>query len=190
MRTERDFLIDVLVRLNRSGVPYMLTGSMASNYYGTPRTTHDLDFVIHLAPAQADALVDCFGDGFFIQKESVRTVFQPPYQFNILDEQSALKADFWQLRDDDFEQQMFRRRQFVELFDTPAWIASAEDILLHKLYWNRKTPSERQLLDAAGVYAVQSDTLDLDYVSEWAEKLHVETAWNDLRSGRLKPKST
>jgi hypothetical protein len=146
--------------------------------------------VIHLAPGQADALIDCFRDGFFVQKESVRTVFQPPHQFNILDEKSALKADFWQLRDNEFEQQMFARRQLVELFDMPAWIATAEDILLHKLYWNRKTPSERQLLDAAGVYAVQSDTLDLDYVSEWAEKLQVGTAWHDLRSGRLKPKNT
>ena len=32
-------------RLNRIGVSYYLTGSMASNYWGIPRTTHDLDFV-------------------------------------------------------------------------------------------------------------------------------------------------
>ncbi len=45
MRSEREFLVDVLERLNQSGVPYLLTGSLASNYWGTPRTTHDLDFV-------------------------------------------------------------------------------------------------------------------------------------------------
>src|SRR5262245_34133478 len=43
---ERELLVDCLRRLNRSGVTYYLTGSMASNYWGIPRTTHDLDFVI------------------------------------------------------------------------------------------------------------------------------------------------
>jgi hypothetical protein len=32
--------------LNRAGVTNFLTGSMASNYWGIPRTTHDLDFVV------------------------------------------------------------------------------------------------------------------------------------------------
>ena len=32
MRTERDLLVDCLERLNRLSVPYMLVGSMASNY--------------------------------------------------------------------------------------------------------------------------------------------------------------
>ena len=44
--TERELLVDCLRRLNRTGVVYYLTGSMASNYWGIPRTTHDLDFVV------------------------------------------------------------------------------------------------------------------------------------------------
>ena len=46
MRSEKELLIDCLQRLNRTGLAYMLTGSMASNYWGIPRTTHDLDFVL------------------------------------------------------------------------------------------------------------------------------------------------
>jgi hypothetical protein len=44
--TEQELLLDCVRRLNRTGVRYMLTGSMASNAWGIPRTTHDLDFVI------------------------------------------------------------------------------------------------------------------------------------------------
>ena len=110
MRTEQAFLVDVLERLNQIGVSYMLTGSMASNYWGTPRTTHDLDFVIQLPREQVDLFVDAFQQGLFIQRESVRDSFRPPRQFNVIDEQSTLKADFWQLRDNEFEQEMFRRR--------------------------------------------------------------------------------
>lgn len=118
MRTEQEFLVDVLGRLNRAGVADMLTGSMASNYWGTPRTTQDLDFVILLKPEEVDPAVDVFEHGFFIQRESVRCVFEPPYQFKLIDEQSVLKADFWQLRANEFEQEMFRRRLSVDLFGT------------------------------------------------------------------------
>jgi hypothetical protein len=46
---EQELLADCLRRLNRSGVTYYLTGSMASNFWGIPRTTHDLDFVVQLS---------------------------------------------------------------------------------------------------------------------------------------------
>ena len=190
MRSESEFLVDVLQRLNTAGVNYMLTGSMASNYWGIPRTTHYLDFVLVMKPDQADRLVAVFAPGFLIQPDSVRSVFQPPFDFNVLDEQSVLKAVFWLLRDDAFEQTAFGRRLQVALFGVSAWIATAEDIILHKLYWNRLTPSERQLGDAAGVYAVQSDSLDVQYLHQWAVQLGVHRELDDLIAGRIKPKTT
>ena len=78
----------------------------------------------------------------------------------------------------------------AELFGDSAWIATAEDVILHKLYWNKLTPSDRQLQDAAGVYAVQIDTLDQAYLSRWARNLDVQQALTDLTSGKTKPKTT
>jgi hypothetical protein len=72
MRTERELLVDCLERLNRRSVPYMLVGAMASNYWGLPRTTHDLDFVLFLLPADVESLAAAFGEGFFIQVEKKR----------------------------------------------------------------------------------------------------------------------
>jgi len=190
MRTEGDFLIDVLARLGQTGIDYMLAGSMASNYWGIPRTTHDLDFVVVLEPHQVEQFVAAFRSGLFIQEISVRSVFQPPYQFNVLDEQSALKADFWLLRDNDFEKAAFKRRLAVELFGISAWITTAEDVILHKLYWNKLTPSDRQLQDAAGVYSVQQGALDLFYLNRWASTLDVQHELADLTSGKITPKST
>jgi hypothetical protein len=190
MRSEREFLVDVLARLNRIGIDYMLTGSMASSYWGIPRTTHDLDIVLVMKPDQVDRLVAAFQPGFFIQRDSVRSAFQPPFQFNILDEQSALKAGFWLLRESDFEATAFHRRAQVMLFDTSAWTATAEDVILHKLYWNSLNPSDRQLGDAAGVYAVQGSLLDLDYLGHWAAILKVQTELDSLIEGRIKPKQT
>lgn len=168
----------------------MLTGSMASNYWGIPRTTHDLDFVLVLDSADIERFVSAFEPGFFIQKQSVRKAIHPPHQFNVLDEQSALKADFRILRDDPFEQMAFARRVMVELFAERTLIATAEDVILHKLFWNRLTPSDRQLQDAAGVYAVQAGALDSAYLHQWAATLGVEQELNDLASGSIRPKST
>jgi hypothetical protein len=190
MRTELDLLVDCLGRLNRLKIPYMLVGSMASNYWGIPRSTHDLDFVLQLDPGSVDALIGGFESGFFIQRESVERALRPPYQFNALDEQSALKIDFWTLHDDVFERAAFARRVEATLFGTPAWITTAEDVILHKLYWHRLNPSDRQLADAAGVYSVQRDELDRAYLERWASILGVQRDLDELIAGRIRPKTT
>lgn len=64
MLNELDVLKDVSERLERAGIAYMLTGSVAMNYYAQPRMTRDIDLVVALAPE----------DG-----ERVRQIFEPDY---------------------------------------------------------------------------------------------------------------
>ena len=188
--TEQELLVDCLQRLNQAGLAYMVTGSMASNYWGIPRTTHDLDFVLQLPPSAVPRLMGAFKGDFFIDEQAVQAAYRPPYQFNAIDERSNLKVDFWLPADKPFEREMFRRRIQRTLFNTPAWIATAEDIVLHKLYWDKLTPSERQRGDAVGVFKVQRESLDLEYLRVWAVELGVEPSLKLLIEGKLKPKST
>ena len=190
MRSEQELLIDCLERLNRVGIAYMLVGSMASNFWGIPRSTHDLDFVVAMRQADVEALATAFEEGFFIQVESIRCAFAPPYQFNAIDDLSALKVGFWNLTHEPFEHGAFNRRQQVKLINTPAWITTAEDVILHKLYWNKLSPSSRQLFDAAGVYTIQREALDMPYLRHWATALDVSAELDGLIAGRIKPKST
>lgn len=69
---EQELLADCLRRLNRSGVTYYLTGSMASNYWGIPRTTHDLDFVIQLPASAIAKIISAFTPDFYIEEAAVR----------------------------------------------------------------------------------------------------------------------
>ena len=46
IQTELDVLRDVSRRLTSGGVAFMLTGSMAMNYYAQPRMTRDIDLVV------------------------------------------------------------------------------------------------------------------------------------------------
>ena len=63
-------------------------------------------------------------------------------------------------------------------------------MILHKLYWNRITPSERQLADVVGVVQVQDGELDKSYLRRWASELRVSAELEAALSGRLKPKQT
>ena len=187
---ERELLVDCLRRLNRTGVTYYLTGSMASNYWGIPRTTHDLDFVVQMPEDAVPRIVGEFSGDFFIEEDAVRAVHQPPYQFNAIDTRSALKVDFWLVGPGAFDREMLRRRMEGTLFGEPAWISTAEDVILHKLVWNRISPSDRQLGDAAGVVAVQADALDRSYLLHWARELKLEAELERLLNSEIRPKNT
>lgn len=188
--SEQELLADCLRRLNRSGVTYYLTGSMASNFWGIPRTTHDLDFVVQMPMAAVTRIVQEFSGDFYIEESAVRAAYQPPHQFNAIDNRSALKVDFWLPRPEPFDREMLKRRVAVTLFAEPAWIATAEDVILHKLIWNRISPSERQLADAAGIVAVQADALDKRYLRQWAADLKLIDELDSLLSGKIRPKQT
>lgn len=188
--TERELLADCLVRLNRIQVEYYLTGSMASNYWGVPRTTHDLDFVVRMRPEDVGPLVREFSGEYYVDEQTVQGVFGPPHQFNLIDTRSALKVDFWQPKGEPFDQVMLSRRVKKNIGGIPAWIATAEDVILHKMVWNKISPSDRQLRDAAGVWAIQGGGLDRAYMEKWAAELGVAEELGKILGGEIRPKST
>jgi hypothetical protein len=57
---ELDIVSDVSKRLDNAGIGYMLTGSMAMNYYAEPRMTRDIDLVVALRPEDAGAVIGLF----------------------------------------------------------------------------------------------------------------------------------
>lgn len=182
---EQELLLDCLQRLNAIGISYMLVGSMAGNYWGVPRSTHDIDFVVEFAQQDVGRLVSAFEADFFIQEASVRSALLPPHQFNALDNRSALKVDFFRLAGDEYEFERFGRRRRVSLFEEKTWIAAPEDVVLHKLRWNSMSPSERQLDDAAGIVAISGDLMDFDYLTSWADRIGVRDELNRILGQEL-----
>ncbi|SPE61034.1 conserved hypothetical protein [Verrucomicrobia bacterium] len=188
---EQALLLECVRRLNQTGVAYMLTGSMASNAWGIPRTTHDLDFVIQLPPSAIGVFIRAFDHpDYFLDEAAVRAAYQPPHQFNLIHVPSALKADFWLLRPIPFEREMFSRRLQDKWFGETMYVSTAEDVILHKLWWNRISPSDRQWGDVAGVVQVQRGKLDESYLRHWAAELGVSAELESVLSGKVLPKQT
>ncbi len=55
-----DLLGIFLTPLEKNEIPYFVTGSIASIFYGEPRLTHDVDVVIHFSSGQ---IVESFSFG-------------------------------------------------------------------------------------------------------------------------------
>ena len=53
--TADEAVVAVLDAFDVSGLPYMIVGSLASNFHGIPRSTRDADFVIDAWPAASNA---------------------------------------------------------------------------------------------------------------------------------------
>jgi hypothetical protein len=171
-------LIDIL---DRHGVHYMVTGSIATSYHGHPRATHDADIVIDPTPRQLDAVViDLAAAGFYVDTAAARAALQQRRQFNVIETTHACKLDLIIRKDRPFSIEEFRRRQHVKLsLDRPVSIVTPEDAILSKLEWGRRGDSERQLRDAAGVLDVHPD-LDHGYIERWAAQLGVSELWERL----------
>ncbi|PIU57480.1 MAG: hypothetical protein COS88_00970 [Chloroflexi bacterium CG07_land_8_20_14_0_80_51_10] len=180
-----DFTKSIIYRLEQVGIAYAITGSIASSFYGMPRLTHDVDIVVALSEDQVNSVIAAFSPDYYVSEEGVRDALIHTSMFNIIAASTGLKADCWILPADEFSQSLFARRQHLELAEGfKGYIATAEDVLLHKLLWYKSIPSERQLGDAAGIAAVQKGNLDLGYLKHWARKLSTAELLEQILQGR------
>ena len=89
--SELEVLQDVCARLERSRIAYMLTGSMAMNYYAQPRMTRDIDIVVELERMSADALATAFEPEYYVPLEAVADAIAQRGMFNLLHLDSVVK---------------------------------------------------------------------------------------------------
>jgi hypothetical protein len=170
--------------LDRAGIPYMVTGSVASAYHGEPRMTRDLDIVIDPDPKALERLVVGLGKaGLYVDAQAARGALQARTQFNAIDPAGA-KIDFIVRRERPFSVEEFRRRRRADLLGTPGYLATAEDVIVAKLEWAAGTDSERQRRDVAGMLNVSGEAIDRAYVERWVATLGLQAIWASLASDR------
>ncbi|MBI2442895.1 MAG: hypothetical protein HYV40_03220, partial [Candidatus Levybacteria bacterium] len=99
METDQGRLLkDVTLFLGREKIPYMITGAWSVIYYGRPRASHDIDFIVEVGKDDADRVVALFeklSSEFLLQPEQIRRAIDEESMFNILHLPSTLKLDFW-----------------------------------------------------------------------------------------------
>jgi hypothetical protein len=166
----------------RLGLPYLVTGSTATIYYGEPRFTNDIDVVVQLPQERIAELCAAFPEAdFYLSEEAVRRAVARQGQFNLIHPASGLKVDVMIPAPTPFNRSRFERT--VRLRTGPegdAAFASPEDVILKKLEYYLAGRSEKHLRDIAGVLRVSGERIDRSYITEWAARLGVAEVWDHV----------
>jgi hypothetical protein len=177
-----DFLARLTLALEEAEIPYMLAGSFASTFHGEPRTTQDVDLVIHAdASGLRRFLRSLSPDEYYADEQAAHSALRRLGQFNVIDMATGWKADLIFRKARPFSVAEFERRRQVDFLGARLWMATPEDVVISKLEWAKRTGSERQLRDVAGVVAARQGELDVAYIECWVEALDLAEQWTRTR---------
>ena len=167
-------LLRIVDHLDTVGIPYMVCGSVASGFYGEPRTTHDVDLIIDPTASQIRLLLARLGVAYYASESAAAEALANKSMFNVIDLEEGAKFDFIILDNRPFSVEEFRRRVSQPLRDRMIAVLTAEDSILSKLVWNQMCESERQIRDVKQIILLQNDRLDREYLQTWAKQLGVD----------------
>jgi len=177
MQNELDIVRDVSARLDGARIGYMLTGSMAMNYYAQPRMTRDIDVVVALRPADAARVVQSFSPDYYVSREAVDSSIAHQSLFNLIHNESVIKVDCIVRKQTEYRLTEFNRRQRIKIEDFETWIVSKEDLILSKLFWAKDSRSELQLRDVKNLVSTGCDRA---YIQRWTTELGVGSLWHEV----------
>ena len=159
-------------------IPFMLTGSLAGSYHGSPRATQDVDLVVDADAPALLRLADRLREAdLYVSDQAVSEAARSRGQFNAIDPTSGWKVDFIVRKDRPFSQSEFVGRQPFRFLDVDLAITRAEDLIVAKLEWSKLGDSDRQLRDVVEILAAQGSRLDYDHVDRWVRELSLEDQW-------------
>ncbi|MBI2430542.1 MAG: nucleotidyl transferase AbiEii/AbiGii toxin family protein [Candidatus Levybacteria bacterium] len=193
-RKNRDLSQEQLLKtitslLEKAHIPYMVTGALSVIFYGRPRASHDIDFVIEAEEKNIPLLVSTFSklpnQEFIVDPHLIRDAVKRKYMFNLLHLPTMLKLDFFLLESDEFDKSRFQRRKTYKVFGQKMTFASPEDTILIKLLWYKDTKIEKHLIDAAFIYQIQEKQLDKTYLRSWTKKHNTESLLKELKKINL-----
>lgn len=167
---ELEVLRDVVKKMNMINIEYMLTGSLAMNFYAEPRMTRDIDIVIDIYKEDVRKLVDIFQKEYYISEKAVLESIKYNSSFNIIHNEKIMKIDFMIRKNNAYQITAFNRKEAIELDDFQVYIVSKEDLIIAKLIWAYDSTSEKQKRDIENILATDHDE---EYLTKWLIKLEL-----------------
>src|SRR6266852_2725840 len=132
---EIDIVRDISRRFEQAGIPYMLTGSMAMNYYAQPRMTRDIDVVIEITPEDVERVTALFRPDYYVSAKNIRESLAHESIFNLIHQESVIKVDCIVRKSSEYRRIEFGRRQRIAIREFMTCIVSKEDLIISKLFW-------------------------------------------------------
>ncbi len=171
----------VIAALNQAGIPHMLVGSFARNYYADPRSTKDADLVLALpSGASLRPLMDALGPDFALEAQMTFETNTGTFRSTLIHQESSFMVELFHLSSDPYDQERFRRRRHITYERLPTAVLTAEDVIVTKLRWARG----KDLDDVRDVIALQGEEkLDWGYIQKWTSQHGSQTKLEIIRAG-------
>ena len=168
-----DLLKYICGKLDENEIPYMISGSLAYNFYSIPRMTRDIDLIIQIDNNKGIDFIDAFNKRFYLNKNTIFKEIEKKGFFNIIDEHTGYKVDFIVRKDDEFRINEFSRRRKISVFGFDCYVVTIEDLLISKIIWIQEYQSEKQMEDILNL--LKNTSIDWKYLKYWIEKLKLNT---------------
>lgn len=165
--TPDEAVVSVLAALDAAAIPYMLVGSLASNFHGIPRSTRDADFVVELSPDGLRRLAQHLPAELTLDRQGAFEAVTGTVRHLVALANSPFVCELFELSDDPHDQSRFARRVSARVLTRDAFVASAEDMIITKLRWVAAASRAKDRDDIRGIIAVQGDALNWSYVERW-----------------------
>ena len=169
----------LLEALNSAGLEYMVTGGLVANVHGIARTTQDADIVVQMEGGNFATFARALPPALRLDPQISFETITGSQRHIVEVENSPFRIELFFLSADAHHQERFRRRTWSYLPDLEreAWIATAEDMVIQKVRWNRDKDRD----DARNILAVQGDALDFAYIERWCDLHGTRARLEDLR---------
>ena len=172
-------LKEVARRLNRAEISYMVTGSIAANFYTVPRMTRDIDIVVELPDRDISRFIALFQNDFYLEPRTVREAVKGKGMFNLIQNDYVIKVDFVVRKDSEYRRTEFARRREITIEGQAINIVAPEDLILSKLFWARESGSETQMLDVRNLLKTVK-RLNRPYLARWAKRLGIGSLYKKV----------
>jgi hypothetical protein len=146
------------------GIPFIVIGGQAVLLHGEPRLTQDIDLTVALSPEDLPKVLNATAAAGLepLLPDSAAFVRQT-FVLPVEDTESGVRVDVI-FSTTKFEAGAIERAVWITLDKVEIPFASAEDVILFKLFSGRA----RDLEDAEGVVKRSGRTLDWQYLRDWA----------------------
>jgi hypothetical protein len=171
--------------LNRLGIRYVVSGSVASILYGEPRMTNDVDFLVFLRNTDIVRFHEVFpSPEFYVPpSEVIASEMARPGkgQFNVIHTNTGFKADFYIAGRDDLDVMAFRGSRKMDYQGESIIVAPPECVIIRKLEYYREGGSDKHLRDIRAMLAVSGEMINQVELNRWIELRQLQPEWKKAR---------
>ena len=150
--------------LDNGNIPYMIIGGQAVLLYGEPRITRDIDITLGIDTSRLGELLE------IAEKNNLKTLPENIEEFvketmvlPTQEESTGIRVDFI-FSFSPYERDALKRARGVSIEKYPVRFASAEDVIIHKLFAGRP----RDIEDTKNIL-LKNPSLDTAYIQKWLQ---------------------